>query len=129
LGLLGYELGDSHRLGVVRISPLKNRLRDVEPLQGECEEPVCDFVVREAECSIGGAVVRLVFIPIPQASVWHHDPASHVLPSIIDDPGIALEDFESAAQMSFRGKKPTTPTEWRTAIERIGRLREELEGG
>jgi transcriptional regulator with XRE-family HTH domain len=50
-------------------------------------------------------------------------------PSIIDDPGIALEDFESAAQMSFRGKKPTTPTEWRTAIERIGRLREELEGG
>jgi transcriptional regulator with XRE-family HTH domain len=49
--------------------------------------------------------------------------------SIIDDPSIALEDFESAAQMSFRGKRPTTSAEWRTAIERIRKLREDLEGG
>jgi HTH-type transcriptional regulator, competence development regulator len=49
--------------------------------------------------------------------------------SIIDDPDIALEDFESAAQMSFRGKRPTTPGEWRTAIQRIRKLREELESG
>jgi HTH-type transcriptional regulator, competence development regulator len=49
--------------------------------------------------------------------------------SIVDDPKIALEDFESAAQMSFRGKAPTGPTEWRAAIEKVRKLREDLEGG
>lgn len=49
--------------------------------------------------------------------------------SIIDAPDIALEDFESAAQMSFRGKQPTGAAEWRNAIEKVRKLREELEGG
>jgi hypothetical protein len=50
-------------------------------------------------------------------------------PTIIDDPEIDLDDFESAAQMSFRGKKPTGSAEWRTVIEKIRRLRKELERG
>ena len=50
-------------------------------------------------------------------------------PSIVDDANIALEDFESAAQMSFRGKQPTGTAEWRIAIEKVRKLREELEGG
>ena len=49
--------------------------------------------------------------------------------SIVDDPEIALEDFESAAQMSFRGRKPTGPAEWRKAIDRIRQVREEFERG
>lgn len=47
--------------------------------------------------------------------------------SIIDDPTLAIEDVESAAQMSFRGKSPTTVSEWRTAIDRIRKIREEFE--
>ena len=49
--------------------------------------------------------------------------------TIVDDSSIAVEDFESAAQMSFRGKKATGVTEWRNAIEKVRKLREELEGG
>ena len=49
--------------------------------------------------------------------------------SIVDDPDIALEDFEAAAQMSFRGKQPKGPAEWRKAIEKIRKFREEFEGG
>jgi transcriptional regulator with XRE-family HTH domain len=50
-------------------------------------------------------------------------------PSIIDDPEITPEDFESAAQMNFRGTAPTTTEDWRRAIDRIRRLREELASG
>lgn len=50
-------------------------------------------------------------------------------PSIIDDPEIALEDFESAAQMSFRGTAPSGTEAWMRAIERIRKLREEFERG
>lgn len=49
--------------------------------------------------------------------------------SIVDDPHIALEDFESAAQMSFRGRKPNKVDEWRNLIAKIRTLREELEAG
>lgn len=50
-------------------------------------------------------------------------------PAIVDDVEIALEDFESAAQISFRGKRPTGIAEWRSAIEKVKKLREELSGG
>jgi transcriptional regulator with XRE-family HTH domain len=50
-------------------------------------------------------------------------------PLIVDDDEIAVEDFESAAQMSFRGKKPASAAEWRKAIEGIRVLREKIEGG
>lgn len=49
--------------------------------------------------------------------------------SILDDPNVALEDFESGAQMSFRGKAPKGASEWRNVIERIRKLREDLESG
>lgn len=49
--------------------------------------------------------------------------------SIVDDDAIALEDFETAAQMSFRGKVPSGPAEWRIRIDGIRKLREEFEGG
>jgi HTH-type transcriptional regulator, competence development regulator len=50
-------------------------------------------------------------------------------PSIIDEEQLALEDFESAAQMSFRGKKPASPVEWRKLIDKIRAMREEIENG
>lgn len=46
--------------------------------------------------------------------------------SIVDDPAIDLDDVESAAQMSFRGKKPTSTAEWRVLIDRVRKLREEI---
>ena len=49
--------------------------------------------------------------------------------AIIDDPEIALEDIASVAQMSFRGRKPTGVDEWRNAIAKVRKLREEIEGG
>jgi HTH-type transcriptional regulator, competence development regulator len=49
--------------------------------------------------------------------------------AIVDDAEIAIEDFESAAQMSFRGKKPTGVDEWRNVIDKVRKLREELERG
>jgi transcriptional regulator with XRE-family HTH domain len=52
-----------------------------------------------------------------------------VHPSILDDPELVVEDFESAAQMSFRGTRPKGPDEWRKTIVKIRRLREELERG
>lgn len=50
-------------------------------------------------------------------------------PTIVDDPGIAIEDFESVAQMSFLSKKPTNVNEWRNLIAKVRKLREELESG
>jgi transcriptional regulator with XRE-family HTH domain len=50
-------------------------------------------------------------------------------PSIIDEEQIALEDFESAATMSFRGKKPASPGEWRKLIDKIRAMREDIESG
>jgi transcriptional regulator with XRE-family HTH domain len=49
--------------------------------------------------------------------------------SIVDDPEIAVEDFQNAAQTSFRGKRPTGVAEWRKTIERARKFREEVEGG
>lgn len=49
--------------------------------------------------------------------------------SIVDEPAVALEDFESTAQMSFRGKAPSTAAEWRNMIDRVKKMREEFEGG
>jgi transcriptional regulator with XRE-family HTH domain len=49
--------------------------------------------------------------------------------AIVDDPEVVLEDLASVAQMSFRGKKPTGVDEWRHAIAKVRKLREELEGG
>jgi transcriptional regulator with XRE-family HTH domain len=46
--------------------------------------------------------------------------------AIVDDAEIALEDFESAAQMSFRGKKPSSVSEWRTLIAKVRKIREDL---
>jgi transcriptional regulator with XRE-family HTH domain len=48
--------------------------------------------------------------------------------SIIDDQGVAIEDFESVAQMSFRGKKPTDINGWRSLITKVRKIREDLEG-
>ena len=48
--------------------------------------------------------------------------------TVIDDLEIALEDFESVAQMSFRGKKPTNISEWRSLIAKVRKIREDLEG-
>jgi HTH-type transcriptional regulator, competence development regulator len=50
-------------------------------------------------------------------------------PSIVDSEDVALEDFKSAARMSFRGTKPANAQEWRRAIDKIKALREDLEGG
>lgn len=44
---------------------------------------------------------------------------SLVDPSIVDDPTLTLEHFETVATMSFRGKRPSTPAEWRQKIERM----------
>ncbi len=49
--------------------------------------------------------------------------------TIVDDPSVAVEDFESAAQMSFRGKRPTGVLEWRKVMGRIRKMREDFEGG
>jgi len=49
--------------------------------------------------------------------------------SIVDDPELVVEDFESAAQMSFRGKRPTGTAEWREMIGKIRKLREDHESG
>lgn len=49
--------------------------------------------------------------------------------AIVDDTEIAVEDFESVAQMSFRGKKPDGVEEWCRAIDKVRKLREEIERG
>jgi transcriptional regulator with XRE-family HTH domain len=45
--------------------------------------------------------------------------------SIVDRPDLIPEHFESAAAMSFRGKRPSTPEEWWQMIERIKRYEED----
>jgi HTH-type transcriptional regulator, competence development regulator len=44
---------------------------------------------------------------------------SLVDPSIVDDPSLILEHFETVATMSFRGTRPTTAAEWRKKIDRM----------
>lgn len=46
-------------------------------------------------------------------------------PSIVDDPDLVIEHFESAAKMSFRGKRPASPDEWRKMIARIKSLEDD----
>lgn len=60
--------------------------------------------------------------------VGRNVPLTLVDSSIVDNPDVAPEDFESAAQMKFRGKETTGTVEWRKVIIKIRQLREELEG-
>jgi HTH-type transcriptional regulator, competence development regulator len=46
---------------------------------------------------------------------------------VLEDPEHALEDFASAAQMSFRGSRPSTKDAWIQLLGRIKRTRQEFE--
>lgn len=46
----------------------------------------------------------------------------------IDDPVISIDDFQSAAQMSFRGK-PSGKEGWRRILEQIRQIRDQVDRG
>ena len=112
-------------------------LREVNQLSGLDHAYVYRLETGEKEAPSNDALARLFKALKPSRRQEHilrflvgRDVAVALVDaSIVDDPGIALEDFESAAQMSFRGKQPTGTAEWRNAIEKVRKLREELEGG
>jgi transcriptional regulator with XRE-family HTH domain len=56
-------------------------------------------------------------------------PLEMVDSTIVDDPDIAVEDWESTTQMSFRGRKPTGVAEWRNTIDKIRQFRKDFESG
>lgn len=56
-------------------------------------------------------------------------PVDLVDSTIVDDPDIAIDDLKAAAQMNFRGKKPSGVAEWRNAIEKVRKFREDFEPG
>src|SRR5574341_2186478 len=51
-----------------------------------------------------------------------------LLDEVLDDPQISIDDFESAAQMSFRGR-PSGREGWRRVLSQIRTMREQLERG
>ena len=48
---------------------------------------------------------------------------------ILNQPERTLEDFESSAQASFRGKRPNTKEDWERVMARMQEMREEFEDG
>jgi transcriptional regulator with XRE-family HTH domain len=50
-------------------------------------------------------------------------------PLVLDDPEVILPHFESAAKMSFRGKRPSSPEEWKRLIARFKALEESDDDG
>jgi transcriptional regulator with XRE-family HTH domain len=112
-------------------------LRDVSQLAGVDHAYVHRLETGEKEAPSEDALTRLFRALKPTKRQEHilrfvvgrDVPLDLVDSTLIDDPNIAVEDFESAAQMSFRGKKPVGIAEWRSAIEKVRRLREEIEGG
>ena len=47
---------------------------------------------------------------------------------VLEESNHALEDFESAAQMSFRGTPPNSKDAWRKLLGRIKSTRQDFEG-
>lgn len=93
--------------------------------QGEKESPSDDAVAKIAR----GLKVTKRQERLLRFFVGKSLPEELLAPVIVDDEAIDIEDFESAAQMSFRGKASATTEEWRQAIERIRKIRQEMEGG
>ena len=112
-------------------------LREVSQLAGLDHAYVHRLETGEKEAPSDETLIRLFKALKPSKRQEHvlrflvgrEVPVDLVDASIVDDSEIALEDFESAAQMSFRGKQPSGAAEWRTRIEKIRELREDLEGG
>jgi transcriptional regulator with XRE-family HTH domain len=112
-------------------------LREVSQLAAVDHAYVHRLETGEKEAPSDDALVRLFRALKPTKRQEHilrfvvgrDVPKDLVDSSIVDDPGVTLEDFESAAQISFRGKKPSGVAEWRTAIEKVRKLREDLEAG
>jgi transcriptional regulator with XRE-family HTH domain len=51
-----------------------------------------------------------------------------LLDEVLEDTGVAIEDFESAAKMRSRGR-PIGREAWRRVLEQIRKIRETMEGG
>jgi len=47
----------------------------------------------------------------------------------LEDTNIAIEDFESAAQISFRGNRPNGKEAWRKILDQVRRIREGIQHG
>jgi hypothetical protein len=51
-----------------------------------------------------------------------------LLEEVLEEPDIAVDDFESAAQMRSRGR-PSGREAWRRVLKQIRQIREKMEGG
>lgn len=48
---------------------------------------------------------------------------------VLDEAEHTIDDFESAAEMSYRGARPTNSDGWRRLLQRVKEIREEIEAG
>jgi transcriptional regulator with XRE-family HTH domain len=112
-------------------------LRDVSHISGIDHAYVYRLETGEKEAPSDDAVARITRAlnaskrqeSILRCLIGRAVPIEMVDPSIVDDDQVAVEDFESAAQMSFRGKKPSSVIEWKNAIDKVRRVREDIERG
>lgn len=51
-----------------------------------------------------------------------------LLEEVLEEPDVAVDDFESAAQMRSRGR-PSGREAWRRVLKQIRQIREKMEGG
>lgn len=51
-----------------------------------------------------------------------------LLEEVLEEPNVAVDDFESAAQMRSRGR-PSGIEAWRRVLKQIRQIREKMEGG
>jgi transcriptional regulator with XRE-family HTH domain len=51
-----------------------------------------------------------------------------LLEEVLEEPNVAVDDFESAAQMRSRGR-PSGREAWRRVLKQIRQIREKMEGG
>jgi len=51
-----------------------------------------------------------------------------LLKEVLEEPDVAVDDFESAAQMRSRGR-PSGREAWRRVLKQIRQIREKMEGG
>lgn len=94
---------------------------------GEKEAPSEDILVRLTRALKAGdrkAKVLRSLVSLVGRSV-----DTDLVDLVLEDTNIAIEDFESAAQMSFRGNRPHGKEAWRKILEQIRRIREGIQHG
>lgn len=109
-------------------------LRDLGKLSGIDHAYIYRLETGEKETpsnEIVKTLTRALKLDSRRAHIWgflvRQPVADDLVNLILEEPEYSPGDFESAAQMSFRGARPRGKDAWRKLLHRIQEMREEFE--